>query len=356
MAKITSEELYQLLLELNVFGHHAQTLVRRIENYPNIREDIIIREFCMIDDEAAAQIVSRLTGTPLIKQSEIEKFNPEDFESIVPASAAVVPFKIDESSVHYMVEHPDSQESKDYQVKLFSRVSNRASKVYIASPQTRNHFFNQLNSHFHKTDRLFAIIKSAQKAVKNSEDDLKQEDILALMGEILKISIYYDASDIQFIATELFGVVQLKIGGTGKILAEFDRKLYDALMRLICYQIGIGGDSLKQRSVEGNFSSFTGLDPEIFKICSFRVQMTNPEAKSSNDKLACTIRLVRNNQPNISFQDAGFSINQIKKMEESIHLVSGLIVLIGPVNQGKSTTLYSMMNKIDPAQRLVKNN
>ena len=51
MPKLDSQELYQLLLELKVFGHHAQTLVRRIENYPNIRVDNIIKEFCMIDDE-----------------------------------------------------------------------------------------------------------------------------------------------------------------------------------------------------------------------------------------------------------------------------------------------------------------
>ena len=189
--------------------------------------------------------MSRLTDTPLIKLSEIENFNPEDFKDIIPPSAAAVPFKIDESTVHYMVEHPDTPECQDYQVKLFSHARNQDSKIYIASPKTRNHFFNVLNSHFHKTDRLFALIKAAQNTVKTATDKLEQQDILAVMSEILKISIYYDASDIQFIATDLFGVVQLKIGGTGKILAEFDRKLYDALMRLIGYEIGIGADSLK---------------------------------------------------------------------------------------------------------------
>ena len=356
MAKINSEELYHLLLKLNVMGHHAKTLIRRVERYPNIRVDDIIREFCMINDEDAAYVVSKITQKPYIKLDEIEDCDLDDFAEIIPDSSSAVPFKIDKDTVHYITEHPNSNESANFANRLFSTHSNKKTKAYIGSIKTRNILFKRIISHFFKTNKLFENIKYAEDILKKSNVDDKKVNaaLLDVLNEVLKVSIFQDASDIQFMATDLFGVVQLKVGGTGKILAEFDRKLYDRIMNKMITDIKVSTDSLKKRSVEAEFSKYEGLDSEIFKICSFRCQFTNTEAKSGKDKIACTIRIVLHEQPNISFEDAGFSIGQIKKMNDAVNLVSGLILLIGPVNQGKSTTLYSMMNKIDAHQRLVK--
>ena len=88
---------------------------------------------------------------------------------------------------------------------------------------------------------------------------------------------------------------------------------------------------------DGRMTVFTGgtnLD--------FRVSII-PSVSGQN----IVLRLFNRETENLSLEDLGFSNENLKKINAAINIPYGMILVTGPTGSGKTTTLHSIINKMD---------
>lgn len=345
--------LAEILAEHELPGHFIQAIVRRAETYPSIRLDTILSDFPTLLPSDIANILSKYTKLPLLPWEDIDVAKiPITDDKLMPKSALAVPIRIEERQVVIAVGHPKSQETKDLSNKIYMAFQ-KETKLMLADRITRQKVFQIFQQDEGVLDLLRKNIAAAEEKVHEKGQEDINKFLTKIISEILHAAATLGASDIQFLATETFGQIFMKIQGTGHIAAEMRRNTYDRIMRVFVDEIGVPAETIKKKSVEAAITKFDGVDPEIFQLYNFRVQVTIPEPTQSEYTVA-TVRLLARSINIISFKDAGFNSQEIHAIKNAVDSVAGLILLVGPVNCGKSTTLYTMMIGIDAVRRLVK--
>lgn len=345
--------LIEILAKHKLPGHFIQAIVRRVKNYPQTRLDIILSDFPTLLPGDIAMILSEHTNLPLLKWEDIDVAKiPITNEKLMPKSALAVPISVDEDQIVITVGHPKSKETKDLSAKIYAEFK-KETIINISDRITRQKVFQIFQHDVGVFDALRKnIITAEEKVHQKGQEDINQF-LTQIISEILHAAATLGASDIQFLATATFGQVFMKIQGTGHIAAEMRRNTYDRIMRVFMDEISVPAETIKKKSVEAAITKFEGVDPEIFQLYNFRVQVTMPEP-SEFEYTVATVRLLARSINIVSFQDAGFNDQEIRSIKNAVDSVAGLILLVGPVNCGKSTTLYTMMVGIDAVRRLVK--
>lgn len=345
-------DLSEILANYDLPGHHIQAILRRVKNYPKIRLDTILSDFSKLYPADIAKILSEHLNIPLLNWSDIEVAKiPTSHPQLAPKSVAAVPIKAEDGKKAIIaVAHPQSQETKDL-VNTIYAATNEEAIIMIADRITREKVFQIFQPGEGVFDNLRKNIHAAE--IKTNNDNEVSTALTKIISEILYAAAILGASDIQFTATETFGTIIMKIQGTGHIAAEFRRITYDKIMRLFIGSINVPAETIKKKSVEVGITNMEGVDQEIFQLYNFRAQVTMPEA-SQSDYTVATIRLLARSINIVSFADAGFNDKEISEIKHAVNSTTGLILLVGPVNSGKSTTLYTMMISIDSIRRLVK--
>jgi type IV pilus assembly protein PilB len=64
-----------------------------------------------------------------------------------------------------------------------------------------------------------------------------------------------------------------------------------------------------------------------------------------------TLRILDRQAKILNFQDLGFPEDKLEEFNEIIHLPYGMILVTGPTGSGKSTTLYSILNTLNRADK-----
>ncbi len=346
--------LASLLEEKDVPPHHIHTILRRYQRSKKIRLDAILGEFPMISPEVIAEVIAGVTGVPTTKLNEVDmkKIPVNDPRVPVPDSISVVPIAITDKFIRIAVDHPQSAETRKFVTTLSMRNPNHKTEITVADSVVRRQIYRLFQNDQKTYEPLVSAIRKAESVVGKGLK-VAESDLLAIITNIFSAAVDSEASDIQLLATHHFGQVQFKIEGTGHIVAEMERELYDRVMRKFAADININNDTLKQKTTEADIQKYNGMDENIFRQFNFRVQMTIPEP-SVSDTIAATIRLLSRNINLLSFPEAGFTPEQVRQIHRATDAVAGLILLVGPVNSGKSTTLFSMLSQIDPVRRLIK--
>ena len=353
---IDKEGLFNLLIDNNVPSHHAKTILRRIEYYPNVQLDELLRDFAILPPPVIARVISFATKVELFEEYKY-KIDVElsKTEKIYPKNDSAVPIKMTDNEITILVGFPKSKEVGNYLTQINSRFQQHSIKILIANKKIREEIFRQ----FYNDEEIWAKLR---KAIDNAENEIKSDktdskNLIILLETILWAAGSVGASDIQFFASDCFGQIQFKIEDTGHIVAEMSVDLYNYMMTKMMALSGSSSDRLKKKTTdEGEINPFQSdvISDEIFKHYNFRCQFGAPENRSKPDYIVGTIRLLAKNITLPSFEQAGFTNEQVETIKDATKCVAGLIMLIGPVDSGKSTTLFSMLSSIDPTRRLVK--
>ena len=346
-------ELREILHKHGVLGNYIKTILRRHVAYPNVRLDKILEDFAILVPSTIASIMSDYTNTPLITKAklDIEKV-PISWRKLRPQNTFAVPIFADDNEIHIGVSHPQAEETFSYIHRLHSEFQTHKIRFLIADRNMRNTVFRMFQHDEEEIQKLQQYIHSVEALPEDMQSEDKLNDVIV---SIIQTAVSMSASDIQLLATDNFGQVQFKVEGTGHIVGEMTRDLYMRVMRKLITDLNISPDSIRSKSTEASISSESHqhLPDDIFRFFNFRCQFTMPEPKES-DYIVATIRLLSRNLDILSFEDAGFTPTQIRHIHHGGDGVAGLVLAVGPVNSGKSTTLFAMLSRIDPVLRLVK--
>ncbi len=178
-----------------------------------------------------------------------------------------------------------------------------------------------------------------QSILLSDENDINISSIFLFSDSLLEFAIFVKASDIHIETTKDSVVIRIRIDG---ILVQFFKLCYE-LYYILSSSIKLFTSldiSQKRLPQNGRFSkNILDLDYD------FRVSILPTISGES-----IVIRILDNQKAFIGLEDIGFSDDVYAKISKNISYTQGMILITGPTGSGKTTTLYSILNRLNHNQ------
>lgn len=199
---------------------------------------------------------------------------------------------------------------------------------------------------------LYDMLKSIKQDDERG-DSILREFLLSLMRH----GCYLGASDIGFMpmTSDSGGVVRYKVGGVGTIFTFLEAPIW---RRVVMHLLTSSGaqEKIKAGPVEVRFE-FIESDREKFSEISnrygFRVEMLQRK-RTETYAVTVVMRILDQQSESADLDALNFDEETLRYMRDAKDRSTGLFLITGPTGSGKTTTLYSLLNEIDPVSRWIE--
>ena len=172
------------------------------------------------------------------------------------------------------------------------------------------------------------------------DNNLINSNIDLYINELVEKALKLNASDIHIEPMdEKFSRIRFRIDGKLRIISEMDCPSYIKLLTRI--KLSSKLDISEKRRPQDGY-----LKLEKFPEIDFRISTLNTIV---GEKLVLRILSIENFKKSQNL--LGFSDDSKKILENAIKNKSGMIIFSGPTGSGKSTSLYSLLNKLNDEKR-----
>lgn len=195
-------------------------------------------------------------------------------------------------------------------------------EIYFAFPED---IANTLSHHQKELNTRFSEIIQKEKRVAPE-----------IFEEIVKDAISYRASDIHFEPQSGKTIVRFRIDGMLRLAGVIPKEYYENVLNRIKIQANLRTDEHFMPQ-DGAVRFQTGET-----VIDLRVSIV-----PALDGEKVVIRVLAEYVKNLSFSDLGFSEKNIALLEAASKKPFGMIVVSGPTGSGKTTTLYSLIKKLN---------
>jgi len=151
------------------------------------------------------------------------------------------------------------------------------------------------------------------------------------------------SSDIHYECFETYVVVRFRIDGVLVDIFRLTHAEYKKIVERLKYAANL---KLNISNIPQDGKYFLNL--EEGKKLDVRVS-TLPISYGEN--IVC--RILDSKNAVIDFEDLGFFWTSKRMLEKSINKKSGMILVTGPTGSGKTTTLYTMLNKLNSREKKI---
>ncbi|MBU2036278.1 GspE/PulE family protein [Patescibacteria group bacterium] len=193
-------------------------------------------------------------------------------------------------------------------------------------------------------------VTSALKDVSTDKDRIKtlngsktgfirEEKIAEIVSHILEFAVRARASDVHIEPEEKSTRVRYRIDGILQEKLTIPKELHDALISRIKI---LGGMNISEKRIpqDGRFN-FKGADEDVdLRVSSLPTTW--------GEKIV--MRLLKKTGGVPDLPELGLRGQGLKTLEEAILRPHGIILICGPTGSGKTTTLYSIISKINTAK------
>lgn len=165
---------------------------------------------------------------------------------------------------------------------------------------------------------------------------IREEKVAEIVSQILDFAIKSRASDVHIEPEEKSTRVRYRIDGILQEKLTIPRQLHDSLISRIKI---LGGMKIDERRIpqDGRFN-FKGKEEEVdLRISSLPTTW--------GEKIV--MRLLKKSGGVPTLADLGLRGRGLKNLEDSILRPHGIILICGPTGSGKTTTLYSVISKLN---------
>lgn len=172
------------------------------------------------------------------------------------------------------------------------------------------------------------------------DNNLINSNIDLYINELVEKALKLNASDIHIEPMdEKFSRIRFRIDGKLRIISEMDYLSYLKLLTKI--KLSSKLDISEKRRPQDGY-----LKLEKFPEIDFRISTLNTIV---GEKLVLRILSIENFKKSQNL--LGFSEKSKEILENAIKNKSGMIIFSGPTGSGKSTSLYSLLNKLNDEKR-----
>jgi type IV pilus assembly protein PilB len=303
------------------------SIIDYLHNYTNIERVEIIKAQAEIEgidyvDLDKTPIDSQAVGLISESISRRYKIIPYSFDSV-------------NSIIYIATEDPFNRSIIDF-------LEKKTNKKIILSLADQEQILKMIDLSFSQglspevRDALKEYSPDLKKEINNSNVQLQQAPIAKIVSTILEFSIKGRASDIHIEPEEARTKVRYRIDGILQEKLSLPRTIHEALISRIKILSGMKIDE-KRIPQDGRFT-YKSIKEEV----DLRVS-TLPTVFGEK----VVMRLLKKTGGIPSLSELGFGGPQLKMLEEAIAKPYGIILITGPTGSGKTTTLYSILSRLN---------
>ena len=159
---------------------------------------------------------------------------------------------------------------------------------------------------------------------------------MEIVKKVLEYAIKFRATDVHIEPLENITRIRYRIDGILEERLRLDRQYHSALVSRIKILGGMKIDE-KRMPQDGRFAFKSDLGEVDLRISSL------PTAHGEK----IVMRLLPKSQKIPTLQELGLRGKALKNLEEAVLIPHGIILITGPTGSGKTTTLYSLISKIN---------
>ena len=199
------------------------------------------------------------------------------------------------------------------------RISKKEIEFFLSDINTRVDFFNK-----------------SESLIKQTEIDSNK--MKSFFNSLLEKTLLLRSSDIHFETLENSMLIRFRIDGELKSFYIFRKEFFKSISSYIKMLSKL--DITKVRTPQDGRFSFNNID--------FRVS-TMPTISGES----IVVRVLDNINVKQDLNNLDFSSNLLESFNEIINLREGLVLITGPTGSGKSTTLYSLIKKLNSENKKI---
>lgn len=333
-----------------------------IRTFDEEKQDKRLSELHLKEAENLAQTMSVRLGLPYI---DLSKFSINtDALRLIPEEEArlakIAAFKIVGKNISVAVVSPNNPEvakivsdleTKNYRPTLYlaSTLSlDRALERYAEISKSKKSEAGTIDISNANIEEFLQEFKQLsdirEKMESENEVALKEGGISAILEIILSGALAISASDIH-IEPEADDIrLRYRIDGVLQDVINFHQKIYRPILSRIKLVSGLKLN-VKQTAQDGRFSIKAGSDTEI----EIRTSVI-PGAYGES----IVMRVLNPKNIEVTFEKLGITSDLMEIFDREINKPNGLILLTGPTGSGKTTTLYSFLQRINsPESKII---
>jgi len=165
---------------------------------------------------------------------------------------------------------------------------------------------------------------------------IKNASSVDMLNYILALAIKVQAGDIHIEPTETGVKIRFRVDGLLYDVSDLTKENYIQILSKIKSTAGISAN-IKLPTIDGRFSiSFNQ------KNIDCRLSIISGAYGET-----IVIRMLSSQAADLKMEDLGIKAYSLNKINEAIHKSKGIVVTTGPTGSGKTTTLYSALNKLN---------
>lgn len=310
--------------------------------------DVLIEEKKLVDEETLTLAKSKAYGVPYVKLNEVG-ISPEALGEI-PQSVAVryhlIPYALtsEDNSISIAMVNPSDLLAVDFVQKK----TGKKVKVFIGTPfeveraiseRYAQSLSSEVTQALKDTDEGQTLVASGAEidiTAQNSNEVIREAPIAKIVETILAFAMKSRASDVHIEPLEDKTRVRYRIDGilTEKLILP--KSVHPALVSRIKILSELKIDE-KRIPQDGRFNFRTQNDEVDLRIS------TLPTVHGEK----IVMRLLKKSGAIPTLQELGLRGAALKTLEEASVVPHGIVLVTGPTGSGKTTTLYSLLHKIN---------
>ncbi len=345
------KRLGELLVETGLLSE--ESLTRVLSEQRTVRKklgEIIVNQGLATEDEIA-QALSLQLGIPLVDLTNTP-VEPQAVE-LIPEKVArkhlIMPISLDERDLHVAMADPLSFEA-------FEDVRFASGYTVKTTIATRTGVLWAIDQHYHlgsslstivkniTEERLVEVVQDTRETDRKDSEDLRKKSeaapIIRMVNLFVAEAADQGASDIHVEPSKTTMLVRNRVDGVLRKSLELPKWVQGAVISRIkiMAKMDIAEKRLPQ---DGRIGVRVGS-----KTLDLRVS-TMPAAYGEK----VVIRILDQATAQISLEAMGMQEEDRLQLEGLIHRPQGILLVTGPTGSGKTTTLYSAIEKIKSVER-----
>ena len=345
------KRLGELLVETGLLSE--ESLTRVLSEQRTVRKklgEIIVNQGLATEDEIA-QALSLQLGIPLVDlpNTPVEPQAVELIPEKVARKHLIMPISLDERDLHVAMADPLSFEA-------FEDVRFASGYTIKTTIATRTGVLWAIDQHYHlgsslstivkdiTEERLVEVVQDTRETDRKDSEDLRKKSeaapIIRMVNLFVAEAADQGASDIHVEPSKTTMLIRNRVDGVLRKSLELPKWVQGAVISRIkiMAKMDIAEKRLPQ---DGRIGVRVGS-----KTLDLRVS-TMPAAYGEK----VVIRILDQATAQISLEAMGMPEEDRLQLEGLIHRPQGILLVTGPTGSGKTTTLYSAIEKIKSVER-----
>ena len=307
--------------------------------------ETLLTENNVVSEEELARAKATFNNIPFIKLSEVGVF-PEAINQLAEGAArhyAILPFAYDKAKGTLSVAMKDpldlsaidfAQQKTGLRIQAFYAIPSEVERM-VAEYYSQT-LSSEVTAALEQTTQMAEAQAKKGNLADLSKETIRQAPITKIVETLVSFAIKARASDIHVEPMEDRTRVRYRIDGILMEKLILPKNVHEAVVSRIKILSGLKIDE-KRLPQDGRFN-FATQEQEV----DLRVS-TLPTINGEK----VVMRLLKKDATVPSLTELGFNGLALRNVEDAIKVPHGIVLITGPTGSGKTTTLYSILHKIN---------